>query len=117
MLIGHVPRYHQIDAHEPQLLSRLERQPDNPGIAARCKDLGEQVLLEPNPSAWRFVADKEMPFLPVAQQLRLLIRLSLLRRNPGAAGKAAKGSKITEASRPHRKGSPARSTRIRSPYP
>ena len=26
---------HKIGAHEPQHLSRIERQPDNPGIAAR----------------------------------------------------------------------------------
>jgi len=50
-LIGHVLRYHQIGAHEPQHLSRFERQPDNPDIAARSKDLREQVLLESNPSA------------------------------------------------------------------
>src|SRR3984957_1526391 len=70
----------QIGAHEPQCLSRVERQPNNPGIAARSKDLREQVLPESNPSAWRFVTDKEMPFLPLVQQLGTVINL-LVRRD------------------------------------
>ena len=60
--------YHQIGAHQPQHLSRVGRQPDNPGIAALSKDLCEQVFIEGDPSAWRFVTDKEMPCLPLAQQ-------------------------------------------------
>ena len=76
-LIGHVLRYRQIGAHESQHLSRVERQPGNPGIAARSKDLREQFLLQGNPSARRFVTDKEMPFLPLAQQLRPVIRLGI----------------------------------------
>src|SRR5580658_8772057 len=70
----------QIGTHEPQHLSRIERQPNNPGIAARSKDLREQVLPEGSPSAWRFVTDKEMPFLPVVQQLRPVTGRSLVRR-------------------------------------
>src|SRR5579863_176088 len=84
-LIGHVFRYHpginQIGAHEPQHLSGTGRQSGNPGISARSKDLREQVLLERNPSAWRFVADKEMPFLPLVQQLRPVIERTLVRRH------------------------------------
>jgi hypothetical protein len=40
-LIGHLLRYHQIGTHESQHPSRVERQPDNPGIVARTKDLRE----------------------------------------------------------------------------
>ena len=67
-------------AHDGHL-SRVERQPDNPGIAARSKDLREQVLLKGKPSAWRFATDQEMPFPTPRQQLRLVIWLSLVRRH------------------------------------
>ena len=77
-LIGHLLRYHQIGAHKPQHLSRIERQPDNPGIAARTKDLREQVLLESHPSAWRLVTSKEMRFPPSRQQLLPVIWLSIV---------------------------------------
>ena len=80
-LIGRVFEYQQIGAHEPQPLSGIERKPDNPGIAARTKDLREQVLLEGSPSVWRLVTDKEMPFLPPRQQLRPVVRLGLVRRH------------------------------------
>src|ERR1700678_1305052 len=79
-LIGHALRHNQIGAHKPQHLTRVEWQPDNPGIAARAKHLREHVLLEGNPSAWRFVTNQEMPFRPPRQQLRPVICLSLLRR-------------------------------------
>src|ERR1700748_991646 len=80
-LIGRVLRYHQLGAHPSQYGSRLERQPDNRGIPALCKDFREQLLPEGYPPAWRFVADKEMSFLPLAQQLRPVIELSLARRH------------------------------------
>src|SRR5580698_8084527 len=70
---------HQIGAHEPQHLSRLERQPGNPGIVPRTKDLGEQILLEGHPPVWRLVTDKEMRFPPPGEKLRLLVRVSLRR--------------------------------------
>ena len=58
---------HQIRAHEPQHLSRVGRQSGNSDILASSQHLREQVLLEGHPSAWRFIADKEVTFPPSRQ--------------------------------------------------
>ena len=44
-LSSYLIHYHQTGAHELQNLGRARRKPNNPGIAARAKDLREQFLL------------------------------------------------------------------------
>src|SRR5688572_5815975 len=69
----------QIGTHQLQHANGRRGQPDNLHIAPRPQDFSEDGLGNGYPSAWRLITENALPFSPIAQELRLVIPLSLVR--------------------------------------